>query len=61
MVVIRLDNLRERRRQEIAQAQMAALAYLQDEIGQSGFDVAARLLGLAILAIEDELKKPPEE
>lgn len=64
MAVIELENVLRERRRLRAKGQKAAIAFLGEEVAQSGFVLAARLLALAVEAIDQDLngegeKAPP--
>lgn len=66
MVLIDMEEWRLRRLREQAEGQKAALGYLREEVAGAGFETAARLLALAVLAIDDAVKdlpgpRPPED
>lgn len=61
MTLIDFERLRRQRLRRRAEGQMAALAFLQDEIAASGFEVAAGLLALAIASIANELGDPADD
>ncbi|MBC7952043.1 MAG: hypothetical protein H7Z12_09540 [Rhodospirillaceae bacterium] len=58
MSVIDFERWRDRRRQRRADGQIAALAYIREEIEEAGFHMAADLISLAAASIADQLRKP---
>lgn len=54
--VIDLNEILLRRKLSQAEGQMAALAYLREEVDRSGYGLAAHLLDLAIAAIDEEVR-----